>query len=511
MHIGLLPLDERPVNVRLPRHIGAVAGATVLVPPEKALSRQRHAADTAALADWLNETGSGTRPADALVVSLDMLGYGGLIASRTSHDPTSTVLARWQPLRHIKHAAPPCRIHAVSLVTRAPNSYNNDEEPDYWQDVGADLHQYGATLHRGYLGEPDGPSDPYQEPRKQLPAHAVDDFTRRRLRNHTVNLAALSLAEDDVLDTLLITADDTAQRSAGSLEQHWLRHWQRTLGGASERVLMHPGADEVGSVLVARAVLAALRPTPLRIALVCAVPEGLTRVAPYENVPLGEGARGHVHGTGSLSAEPGTADLVIVIHPPDPAGGDWAHRHPVVRAVDDPEVRATVDAVCAHAERGTPVAVADCAYPNGSDPALLTALSQRMSPTSLAGYAGWNTAGNTMGSVIAQGAVFAAAQQSGVLDITAHHRLILHRLIEDGAYMTDVRGSALAAFTEQKRHSTLPPSLVEPVRAWIAARLADSPRSFRGFENWTLDSTSVRLPWGRTFEIDFTVTAPDES
>lgn len=509
MRIGLMPLDERPVNTRLPQQVGAVAGVTVALPPRQALSTRKHPADTAVLTRWLEGAPVGPEPADALVVSMDMLGYGGLIASRTSSDSVASVLDRWEALRRIRRRSPDCGIHGVSLVTRAPNSYDSDEEPDYWREIGADLHRLGGALHRTYLGEEAESLESAGELRGRLPAHQVEDFTRRRLRNHTINLAALSLAGENILDTLLITADDTAERSAGSLEQHWLAHWRNVLAGAGENVLMHPGADEVGAVLVARTVLSGLRRDPLRIAVVCAAPGGLDRVAPYENVPIGVGARGHVRAIGSLPAEADGAELVVVVHPPDASGGDWAHQHPAVRRVDDVEVKATAETVATYLEQGVAVAVADCAYPNGSDPALLQALSHRLPLTALAGYAGWNTAGNTIGSVMAQASLFAASRQAGVFDPAAHQRLLAHRLVEDGAYMADVRGRALAAFTDRTRHSTLPVELVQRVTDWIAGHLADSLTAFPGFEGWSVMPSSVRLPWLRTFEVDFDLTAPE--
>ncbi|MFF1921833.1 DUF4127 family protein [Streptomyces sp. NPDC058221] len=503
-----MPLDERPVNARLPQQVAAIAGFETVLPPVAALSRKREPGDTEVLARWLEECVTGAEQTQALVIALDMLGYGGLIAARTTQDSTALVLSRWEVLRRVRAAAPACAIHAVSLVTRAPNSYNNDEEPEYWERIGVDLHQYGASLDREFRSEPHAPEKTPDEFRKRLPADAVDDFARRRLRNHTANLAAVSLAADRVLDTLLITADDTAERSAGSLEQQWLGQWHRALADVSGSVLMHPGADEVGAVLTARAVLAGLG-VALRVAPVCAVPGGAERVAPYENIPIAQGAKGHVHGTGSTVATAEEADLVVVIHPPDPAGGDWAHRHPVVRSGDDPEVRATVEEVLRHARRGVPVAVADCAYPNGSDPALVAALAEQLPLTSLAGYAGWNTAGNTMGSVIAQATVYTAALRAGTVDHTAHRGLLLHRLVEDCAYMAGIRGRALATFTDQVRHSTLSDDLVEPVREWIAKRLATAPAQFQGFEGWRLTPNTVTLPWKRTFEVDFTVAAPE--
>ncbi|MEU5835921.1 DUF4127 family protein [Streptomyces diacarni] len=509
MHIALLPLDERPVNTRLPQLVGALAGAHVHLPPAGDLSRKKHPAATSALVRWLEAAVDGRTPLDALVVSLDMLGYGGLIASRTTQESAAAVLERWEVLRHIRQVSPGSAVHAVSLVTRAPNSYNRDEEPDYWADIGADLHRYGAALHRAYLEEPPA-GESVDAFRERLPAAHVADFSRRRLRNHTVNLGALSLAADGVLDTLLVTADDTAERSAGSLEQHWLAHWKQTALPAASGVSMHPGADEVGAVLVARAVLARLRSEPLPVAVTCGVEHGLERVAPYENLPIGQGARGHVRGIGGRKVPVEDAELIVVVHPPDPAGGDWAHQHPTVRDPEHAEVRATAETVAGHVRAGTPVVVADCAYPNGSDPALVSALARRVPLTSLAGYAGWNTAGNTVGSALAHGAVHTAARERGVADTAAHHRLLLHRLVEDCAYMTDIRGAALARFTDQVRHSTLPEGKAETVRAWIAEQLASAADRLPGFEGWAVAPRSLLLPWDRTFEIDFELLRPQE-
>jgi hypothetical protein len=44
--------------------------------------------------------------ADALIVAIDTLGYGGLVNSRRSTDSLETVLARLACLREIKQAQP---------------------------------------------------------------------------------------------------------------------------------------------------------------------------------------------------------------------------------------------------------------------------------------------------------------------------------------------------------------------------------------------------------------------
>ena len=218
LSIAFLPLDERPVNVGLPLAVAAIAGAE-LVLPEGLLPQLRRPGNADALALWLEDEAS---EADAAIVSLDMLCYGGLIAARTTADGTLMALERLETLRRIREQLPKLPICAVSLVMRASNSYSAQEEPAYWAQHGKELHQLGALHHRDLLEAAGAPGFPGNAAelaalRRALPAKVIADFERRRLRNHHVNLEALALASEGVIDPLLITADDTAEHSAGSV------------------------------------------------------------------------------------------------------------------------------------------------------------------------------------------------------------------------------------------------------------------------------------------------------
>ena len=90
MRIALVPLDDRPVNTELVRDVAAIAGATVDIPPAPLLPNYRSAGDADGIGAWLLDLSRGAL--DAAVVSLDMLGYGGLIPSRISHDALRVVL-----------------------------------------------------------------------------------------------------------------------------------------------------------------------------------------------------------------------------------------------------------------------------------------------------------------------------------------------------------------------------------------------------------------------------------
>ncbi|SEL23066.1 DUF4127 family protein [Nonomuraea pusilla] len=499
MNIALLPLDERPVNTRLPVDVGAVAGARVHLPGRDLLPRMRVPGQADLLGEWL----LGHADADAAVVSVDMLAHGGLIAARTTQDATATVLRRLDVLRRLREAAPALPISAVSLVTRASDGYSGDEEPSYWPSYGRELHAYGGLLHRAHQGEP--VAERLAELDAQIPAPVRSDFQRRRLRNHVVNLESLRLHAEGVVDPLLITADDTAVHSAGSVEQDWLRHWARALD-APGTLLMYPGADEVGALLVARA-LAAAQGEPIRVAVVAGDPAGLDLVAPFENLPAGLGARRQAQAAGTtLVEDPEAADVVLVVHTPDPGRGDWCGAPP---QPDPAAAKATVQAVRAALDTGAAVALADVRHTNGSDPALVEALIEQELIEPLAAYGGWNTAGNTMGSVVAAAVATIAGRRNGTLDARAATRLKLHRLVEDYAYQAVVRprlarehrlGYTAGQFREGAFGGERAQGYLDQVETLLRPLL----RALAGDDRWTLGD--LTLPWTRTFEIDFTLT-----
>jgi len=76
--LSLVPLDDRPCNRLFPAQLAPTAGWEVSLPPRESLGWFTRPGDCEAISDWLRKAPSGR-----LVVSTDMLCYGGLIASRS--------------------------------------------------------------------------------------------------------------------------------------------------------------------------------------------------------------------------------------------------------------------------------------------------------------------------------------------------------------------------------------------------------------------------------------------
>ena len=481
MKIGLIPLDERPVNTRYPAMIGAITGVAVDMPPPDLRSHFRKPADCAALHDWLLRHAADW---EALVVSLEMLVYGGLLPSRITQDSTRDVLARLDSLRELKRRYPRLKIYAFGLITRISKNPGSVEEPDYWHESGPQIYDYSQQYDAHHFG---GAPAPVHAPK---PDH-LQEMLRRRMRNHLVNLATLDLLADDVFDLLVISSDDTSEYGFGTREKAWLREWARRRGDDT-RLLMYPGADEVGAALLARAILR-LRGAVPRFHAHYAIPADAERIAPFEDGPVRLTLERQIRAVGGRQVDDiAEADLVVALNTPAPSGQDFFDP---AYAASDRQIRgAAIEAFAAQiadwTAQGRRVIVCDVAYPNGSDPVLIEALQRHIALDKLAAYGGWNTAGNTIGVALAQG--IANLQ---IADEAAAQRFLAHRFIEDHCYMHCIRPRMDATTTLYDR--AMDSAMTELVARALPVEIAKLPH-LRGWR-----ALNVRLPWQRRFEVDF--------
>jgi hypothetical protein len=524
MRIGLIPLDERPVNTRYPAMIAQIAGVDVRLPPPDALSDYRTPARCDALGEWLLDTAPDL---DALIVSCEMLGYGGLIASRTTDEPASAVVARLDALREVRRRRPSMPMLGFNLITRISNNDYAAEEAPYWATYGRRIYRLSQLIDRQAQGQ--SVAEELAALRSEIPAADLRDFHRRRMRNHTINLAALQLLADGVFDLLVLSSDDTSPYGLPSREKRWIAEWAEALGagvggqgsgirdqrlgskdyttGNGQRtmnnghLLMYPGADEVGCALLGRLIneYAGVQP---RIAPFYAVPGGEEIVAAYEDGPVRLTVERQVRALGGVLTE-GEGDIWLAVNPPVPRRSEW---HPDYaeqeRAERWPYLQELVKEMRQRVQARQPVIIADVAYPNGADPALFDLLREQIDLPKLAAYGGWNTAGNTIGTALAHGC--AARLATTEAQQQAHETFLLHRYLEDWGYQQIVRQQARDWLLSETGEDE--PTLVNlsAITTWIEthlrARLDELTRFAKRYE---IVPGSVRLPWSRLFEVDF--------
>ena len=507
MHIGLIPLDERPVNTRYPEMIAQIGGATLHLPPREILSVYRRPARCDDLLRWLEEIAPRL---DALIVSFQTLGYGGLIASRTSQEPPSSILARLEYLGEIKQRFPSLPILGFDLIMRISNANSAIEEPEYWAEEGTRFYKFSQLLDRLEQGHPVGDDLAYL--RAELDPKHVQDFIQRRLRNHMVNKEGLQMLIQDDLDLLVLSSDDTSRYGLPASEKRSLHQWADRLG-LSEHCsqplsgccfLMYPGADEVGSALTARVMNTAAGDSPA-FAVVYGVPGGEQITAPYEDGPVAVTLSRQIAAVGGHLTLEDKPDAWVYVNPPSSRRTEWDASFAVAeREARQPHLIKMVAQIRQHTQAGEQVIICDVAYPNGADPLLIELLLQEVDITRLAAYGAWNTAGNTIGAALAQGC--AARLASTPEQQAAQQRFLLRRFLEDWGYQQVVRAETRQWLIDTVGRDEPDESTFAATMAHIEAGLVRCQEQLPGLaRNHHLISGSIRLPWNRLFEVDFDI------
>ena len=484
-----LPLDERPCNARFAPML--FNGENIRVATPSVLGEKKTPASISELEKFLVEE---CRDADGLVLSMDMLLYGGLIPSRLHYMTEEEAAARLELVRGLKKTNPKLTIYAFQCIMRCPQYSSSDEEPDYYEHYGRELFLLGEAQHRQSLGLP---CTAPEELRAKIPAEVLSDFVGRRAFNLKRNLDTLALVEEGVIDFLIFPQDDSAPYGYTAIDQKQVRAviaekklWLR--------VYMYPGADELGLTLSTRMALhfAGLRPAVYINYASSAAP---AMIPLYEDRSLGESIKYQLLAAGMriVSSAP-EADIILAVNAPASP-----MREAAAQPVTDRQyaVERTLIAFVLYVqdclEAGRIVSIADVAYANGADQELVALLNEMGILDKLQGYAGWNTSSNTLGTSIAMGA---HALLEGLTP--AHRSFMAMRLVEDAGYCGFVRGDVNEHELPQRGLNWYDAGgargeISEMIRERLNAYVQDKLSSVA--DHIVIDD--VWMPWKRMFEV----------
>ena len=112
--VGLVPIDDRPVNLSDVVALGTLAGGEVVAPPRHRLGRGDAEGDADGIAEWLDSL--DVTKITAVVVSTDMLAYGGLPASKRPDTTVEKALARMKAIERLRARAASIHIYAFTTL-----------------------------------------------------------------------------------------------------------------------------------------------------------------------------------------------------------------------------------------------------------------------------------------------------------------------------------------------------------------------------------------------------------
>lgn len=427
--VVLLPLDERPCNFNFPGFL--YEGSDLKIVRPERLGDKKKPAEVAEVTAFLEKE---CADADFAVLAMDTLLYGGLIPSRLHHLEKQEAAERLGLLRKIKEKNPKLKIYAFQCIMRCPKYSSDDEEPDYYGICGEQIHKLGAVLHKEQLGIcAEGEADK-ETLLKQIPDTALADFCERRNFNLEQNLAVLDLAKDGIIDFLIIPQDDSAPFGYTAMDQKKVRAKISDLG-LTEQVYVYPGADEIELTLLSRVFNTWKNKTP-RVYVRYASVKAPFLIPLYEDRPLGETVKYHLMAAGCIQVhQENSADFILALSAPA-EGMQEAATQPAQESgyMVQRTLPEFVYGIAYDLEQNIPVTIGDNAYANGGEAELLAMLDRKGLLFKLAGYAGWNTSSNTIGTAVAQGVRYLYHG-----DDKGHRDFLVQRYLEDVGYCSFVR------------------------------------------------------------------------
>ena len=507
--IVLVPIDDRPAVAQFAQMIGAIADYEVVMPPVEMLGRFTTPGDTEKIRKWLGLIDYSK--VDAVVISVDMLAYGGLVASRVPDVTTADARGRLDFFRTLKSKYPDLPIYAFNVLMRvAPTASSSTRT---WRD---DMSRWAELMDRVPKTKDAKLAEELEKLKQKLDRRLIDNYLETRHRDLQINLAMIKLYEDHVIDNLIFLQDDAREFGLHRHDQVILREKLKGLGFTDE-VPVYNGADEGSLSLVSRAVLDRAK-QKIKIAVVYSSEKGRKIIAPYEDHPLEFTVENQIKAAGGQLVNASEApDYTLYVNAPETNAAEFT---------------LFSKNLVADLKSNRAIALADVLFPaphfSGADERLISILKTEKLFDKLTGYAAWNTAGNTLGTAIpaANMRIFSNqmidSPERSARTAKAHLEFLLHRFAGDYLYHDIVR----LEINQQLRKPPAVPTdefsidLYNRVNKQTQEKLQPLIETFfaenfkgksypLGFFNGAkrelrinqLTGLKIHLPWPRTFEV----------
>jgi len=393
-------------------------------------------------------------------------------------------------------------------------SYNGDfEEPWYWSNYGELIYNYSFYLDKyNQLGNKTD-LDLSNAAKAQIPTNALNEFTWRRQRNFGVTTSILDMQIEflnvykiKLFEQIYITLDDNAAYGFNKNEERQLVKLvqQYKLNGT---VNIYPGADEVALTLLSRASVDNSKSSAPKVLVVFRDPSTKEYIPNYEGQPLVSTIESQIKGAGGAPIIYNTSqvlddiDVLLITN-------NFSEQKQL-EAPAQPLDRNTTDFLCFNSfiekykQKDVVIGFADVRYSNGGDIVFVEWVLGLNDSIGLGkyAYAGWNTNGNTLGTVISNSILLHLFRDFG----DSNRRFTILRLLEDDFYQATFR-QYLSIYAENVSPPDSPSNLSNDLLFYIhfsqkllSAKIDNIKEIYKDANSYTL--ASVYYPWNRTFEI----------
>lgn len=419
----LVPLDGRPPCRQFVINAGRIAGFDIVTPPSRLQDYYSQPGDTDGLRHWLQ---ANTPAADGIILSIDQLLYGGLLASREKEKTPAEIQSMLQFLRDLHNDCPTIPIYAFSILPRQ----TPQDTIDGYQER-KDLLAYSRLRGRQAAGLPVDTAE-LTRLKASIPPDSMNRYLTHFKENEELNRQLLQLTKDGVLSQLILGQDDGEPYSIPNIEKNRLRQFMAEQQLTEPQVFLTHGADEI-----ALSILAGIQnqQTGFKPRILVRYNDRSTpdRIMPYMAISTEETVQEKIALLGgSRASAPEEADFTLLVSANDADTGTMGSRMAVVRQLQSAR------------QAQQPTALVDLSKHFQPQETILPLLIDTGYPlNTLIAYAGWNTTSNSIGTALAQASLFTAAKRQSTsqdesIGLTAANLTFLQdRIMEDYFYLKE--------------------------------------------------------------------------
>ncbi|GAA0744681.1 DUF4127 family protein [Clostridium oceanicum] len=429
-----VPLDERPCNYLYPVYMSSTNEELEIIYPSKdLLGNKKEKANLNNLWEFLF---SECKTADSIVMSIDMMVYGGLLPSRIHYYSSDHKEQMIENIKKIKKINPKIKIYVSNLIMRTPRYNSSDEEPDYYEEFGERIFKRAYLIDKqNRVGLTKEEIEDLSKIKNEIPQDVIKDYENRRDFNSNINLEIIDLVQNNIIDFLAIPQDDSAEFGYTAIDQGKV-HKKIREKRLQRKVHMYPGADEVGVSLMARAVND-FRKDRIKIYPFFSSTLGPQTIPLYEDRPMNESLKFHIGVTNSIIVDdPKEADLILAINSPGKIMQEsWDQFHKDISYTSFRNLFSFCEKIKQFIDKNKNVIICDSGFANGGELEFIEILDELNILDKIISYKGWNTNCNSLGTTIGAGIISISNNKNEL----AQKKNLIYHLFEDVFYQAIVR------------------------------------------------------------------------
>ena len=502
-----IPIDNRPCNLRQTAEVAEKLGYEVVTPPEEILGRGATPdlfGKPDELWNWLENNAADV---DAAVISTDAMIYGSLVGSRLHDFSAEKITERAKKFEDFRKKFPYIPIYAFGTIMRTPTAAGSSYEPEYYKQYGTTIWNYTRLKDKAETEKLSRrEKKDFAKFESEIPAEVMKDWFQRRALNYDANEYFINLTSAGTFQYFLLGCDDNAPFSQTHLESRHLTEHAKNLNLGKTVCLVTSGADELGMLMMSRAINKNLDEIPF-VATIYSAGKGKNTIPSYCNEPIGKSVSDAIVAAGGLEIPaPERADLVIAVNTNfDGKTFEASSSKNKIKLRRD--TKNFMQIVKNSLQKNYPLGIADISFANGADNALMNQLKLNNLQFKLLAYGGWNTATNSSGFLVGAGVL------SKFMSDYEKNSLLLTRYFDDWIYQANIRtqlaNGLIWTVPGEGNYSKLDGRRagLEKLTAELAEKFA--AENFILPEDLHLKNIRANFIWNRCFESDISFSADD--